>query len=250
MACLKVESSRKYVKVEHVISPFVMPHIIKASSIDSYWNHNCQLPYGLTADHVRLAVKDVYDFFYQINSLLVGRLALDFFESLVLGNTLSGVVSELLVKRIAIHSEELVRNVRVGGHPDLIPKGRYPHDSVLRGNGIEVKTSIQRGGWQGHNPETCWLMVFRYVLGEPNHSPQERQPVRFVQILAGHLRAKDWSLAERSKSSRRTRTTSINERGMRKLRQNPVYQDPAYIVAPNSELRSRYMELNRYFTKV
>ncbi|MGH8065709.1 MAG: hypothetical protein ACRERE_10860 [Candidatus Entotheonellia bacterium] len=224
--------------------------LIRASFVEACWNYNCQLPYGLTTDPIRLAVEDVYNFFYRINSLLVEQEGLDFFESLVLGNTLSGMMSELLVKRISAHSTTVARNILVGGHPDLIPYGIYRGDSTLRGvEGIEVKTSRQDGGWQGHNPEVGWLMVFRYKMGDQSQPFEERQPIQFVQILAAPLEFEDWSLAERGAESRRTRTTSINRRGMHKLRSNPVYQDPSFIVAADRSLWEQYAALNQTFTK-
>jgi hypothetical protein len=70
-------------------------------------------------------------FFHRIKSLLVEQEGLDFFESLVLGNTLSGVMSELLVKRMNAHSTTLARNRLVGGHPDFRPHGRYLRDNIL-----------------------------------------------------------------------------------------------------------------------
>jgi hypothetical protein len=207
-------------------------------------------PLWPTTDQVRHAVEDIYDFFYRINSILVEQEGLDFFESLVLGNTLSGIMSELLVKRISTHSSALTRNILVGGHHDLIPREIYLSNSVLRGNeGIEVKTSKQDGRWQGHNPEVRWLMVFRYKMGDQTQPFEERQPIQFVQILPAYLELEDWSLAERGSQSRRTRTTSINRRGMHKLRSNPVYQDPLFIVAADKVLRAQYATLNQLFTK-
>ena len=62
-------------------------------------------------------------------------------------------------------------------------------DNQLRcDKGVEIKTSRQSGGWQGHNPEVGWLIVFRYELANGE------VPTRFVQILAGDLKAEDWSL--------------------------------------------------------
>lgn len=227
-----------------------MTPLIRVLPVEAYWNYNIQLPYGLTTDTVRLAVEDVYNFFYRINSLLVEQEGLDFFESLVLGNTLSSVMSELLVKRMSAHSTTLARNRLVGGHPDLIPNGRYLSDHVLKGEeGIEVKTSRQDGGWQGHNPEVGWLMVFRYKMGDPTQPFEERQPIQFVQILIADLLLEDWSIAERGLESRRTRTTSINRRGMHKLRSNPIYQDPLFIVASDRIVRTQYTTLNQFFTR-
>ncbi len=226
------------------------PKLRKAAWNDRYANRNCNLPHGLTTQHIKLAIRDVYRLLYNIDTMLLAE-GFDPMQTIVLGNTLSGMLSEIIVKRIVAHCHSLARNLRVGGHPDLIPANLYPGNEILKGSeGIEVKTSKQPGGWQAHNPEACRLMVFRYVMEEGSPSPAERQPIEFVQILYAQLNAKDWSLAERGAQSRRTRTTSINERGMHKLRSFPVYQNPAYIVAPDDELRAQYRALHAKFTGV
>jgi len=122
-----------------------------------------KLPYGLTIKAIKAAMEDVYETLYTINNGLVAK-GLERLEETLLGNSFSGLLSELAVKGLARHSKTLARNIKVGGHPDLIPKRKYPNDSVLRGEGIEVKTSIQTGGWQGHNPEASWIMIFQYSM--------------------------------------------------------------------------------------
>src|SRR5207249_1690188 len=140
--------------------------------------------------------------------------------------TFSGLVSEVVVRNIAKYSRSVVRNRYVGGHPDLIPANHRGGDNQLRcDEGIEVKTSRQSGGWQGHNPETGWLMVFRYELGTDKNSP-----TRFVEILAANLEIEDWSLAERGQQSSRTRMCSINARGVEQQRANALYRDPEHIL--------------------
>ena len=68
-------------------------------------------------------------------------------EELLLGNSLSGLISEFLVKNVARACPTLVANEKVGGYPDLLPSGHYSTTFVLKGDeGIEVKASIQRGG--------------------------------------------------------------------------------------------------------
>lgn len=178
----------------------------------------------MTVDEVRSAVEGVYEFLYAVNGALA-KQELGLFEELALGNTFSGLLSEILVKNIAKHSGTLARNKHVGGHPDLLPSGHPGGEDQLRcDQGVEVKTSRQSGGWQGHNPEVGWLIVFRYELASGEI------PTHFVQILAADLKTEDWSLAERGQTSRRTRTCSINEAGVAKLRANPIYQEPEYLV--------------------
>src|SRR3990170_534845 len=137
----------------------------------------------------------------------------------------SGILSEFLVKNLGRVSQTLEANMKVGGHPDLLPKGHYSSNLVLKGDeGIEVKTSIQKGGWQGHNPEDCWLMIFRYAVGEQKTG--ESVPMTFIEILCAKLKKSDWSFSGRKGSSRRTPTASITTSGVRKLRKNFLYRLP------------------------
>ena len=112
------------------------------------------------------AVAETYRLFHGLNNFLLSN-GFRPLEELLLGNSFSGIISEFLVKNIARASQTLEANMKIGGHPDLLPKGYYTSNSVLKGDeGIEVKSSIQPRGWQGHNPETCWLMIFRYAIGK------------------------------------------------------------------------------------
>lgn len=197
----------------------------RPTRLDSrYVNRQVVLPYGLTVGEVEEAVSETYRLFHGINDYLVGG-GFRPLEELLLGNSLSGIISEFLVKNIARTSAALEVNLKVGGHPDLLPKGHYSSNLVLKGDeGIEVKASIQKGGWQGHNPEDCWLMVFRYTVGEQDSG--ELKPLTFVEILGARLTKSDWSFSGRKGASRRTPTASITATGIEKLRGNFVYRLP------------------------
>jgi len=197
----------------------------RPTRLDSrYVNRQVALPYGLTVGEVEEAVSETYRLFHGINDYLVGG-GFRPLEELLLGNSLSGIISEFLVKNIARTSAALEVNLKVGGHPDLLPKGHYSSNLVLKGDeGIEVKASIQKGGWQGHNPEDCWLMVFRYTVGEQDSG--ELKPLTFVEILGARLTKSDWSFSGRKGASRRTPTASITATGVEKLRGNFVYRLP------------------------
>jgi hypothetical protein len=201
--------------------------------VDDYFNPRAELPYGLTVLEIRRAMEEVYNTLHLLNSVIWERSARRF-EDIVLGNTLSGMISEFLVKAVSDASSTLVRNEKVGGHPDLLAMEYYTTKSVQHGHeGIEVKSSKQRGGWQAHNPEKSWVIIFRYVLDKDTSPVEEREPTRFVQVLIANLEEKDWNLAERKPDSKRTRTVSINKHGMHKLRSNPIYQEPQYVVHPH-----------------
>ena len=189
-----------------------------------YVNRRVILPYGLRVEEVEEAVAETYRLFHGLNDFLQSN-GFRPLEELLLGNSLSGIISEFLVKNIARASETLEANMKVGGHPDLLPKGYYSSNLVLKGDeGIEVKSSIQRGGWQGHNPEDCWLMVFRYAIGEQDNGKSVR--LTFVEILCAKLGLSDWSFSGRKGASRRTPTASITASGVEKLRSNFLYRLP------------------------
>ena len=189
-----------------------------------YVNRRASLPYGLRVDEVEKAVAETYRLMHGLNDYLVGAGFLSL-EELLLGNSLSGIISEFLVKNIARASTTLEANLKVGGNPDLLPKGHYSSNLVLKGEaGIEVKSSIQAGGWQGHNPEDCWLMVFRYAVGEQEDGT--KLPLTFIEILCAEIKHTDWSFSGRKGSSRRTPTASITASGVEKLRQNFLYRLP------------------------
>ena len=114
------------------------------------------------------------------------------------------------------YCKALVKNTYHNGHPDLIPAGKFPKNAVQHDTlGIEIKGSRQKSGWQGHNAEECWLMVFvfdsntsRDILS--NIAPR---PFRFVSVYGAQLAKSDWNFSGRSETSRRTITASVTRSG-------------------------------------
>jgi hypothetical protein len=200
----------------------VMNHLARLDP--RYVNRRVVLPYGLAVGEIEKAVAETYRLFHGLNDYLIGG-GFRPLEELLLGNSLSGIISEFLVKNIARASATLEANLKVGGHPDLLPKGHYTSGLVLKGDeGIEVKASIQKGGWQGHNPEDCWIMIFQYAVGEQDGN--KIVPLTFVEILCAKLSKSDWSFSGRKGNSRRTPTASITTVGVEKLRSNFLYRLP------------------------
>lgn len=194
-----------------------------------YLNRRVRLPYALTVGEVEKAVSETYRLFHGVNDYLL-ESGFRRLEELLLRNSLSGIISELLVKNIARVSATLEANLKVGGYPDLLPKAHYPSNLVLKGEeGIEVKCSIPKGGWQGHNPEECWVMIFRCGIGEPGTG--ETMALTFLEILCAKLLKSDWSFSGRRGASRRTPTAPITRSGVEKLRSNFVYRVPGVGVA-------------------
>lgn len=205
------------------------PYISRPALHEAGFNAAVDLPYGLTVDEVRAALNDVYDFLHDINSFLISR-GYDRLEETILGNSLSGFISELVVKRIGAASRTLTRNGKIGGHPDLIPLGRHPGNSVLRGEeGIEVKTSIRAGGWEGHNPERSWILVVQYAVDVLTDPARDRRPSEILKVMCALLEEDDWKFSGRTGASRRTPTASIVKSGTAKLHESAIYEHPNYV---------------------
>ncbi len=187
------------------------------------FNPQCVLPYGLAVDHIRQAMSDFTEFVGFINTQLHAR-EMDRLESLLMPANFSSLVGEFMHKAITKYCPTLVKNRHHNGHPDLIPAGAYENDAVLHGtDGIEIKASRFRSGWQGHNAEQVWLLVFVFDSNRPND--QESRPFRFVQVLGGQLERSDWSESGRSATSRRTPTATVLKSGHQKMTDNWIYSE-------------------------
>jgi hypothetical protein len=125
------------------------------------FNLDVRLPYGLLVEHVESAMQDFLNFLGYINEELHTR-GIDRQELLMEPAEFSGLVGGFMVSGVPKHCPTLAKNNYHNGHPDMLPKGRYPDDSIAHANeGIEVKASRRPSSWQGHNPEASWLMVFQ-----------------------------------------------------------------------------------------
>jgi hypothetical protein len=125
----------------------------------------------------------------------------------------------------------LARNLYHNGHPDLIPASRFPGNAIQYSHeGIEVKASRYLKGWQGHNVEASWLMVFVFDSNRPNDVTNgiEPRPFRFVKVIGAQLEDSDWRFSGRTGESRRTITASVQATGYEKMEANWIYREPAF----------------------
>lgn len=192
------------------------------------FNRAGKLPYGLEVRHVRLAMESFVDFLSFLNRQLHDK-GLPRLESLLMPANFSSMVGEFMKSNIPAFCRSLVVNRYHNGHPDLIPAGRFPGDAVQHTDqGIEIKASRYERGWQGHNPEDVWLLVFVFSSNRPSDPLQGVPPVpfRFRAVYCARLERSDWSFSGRSARSRRTITASVTRSGLRKMLANWVYQAP------------------------
>jgi hypothetical protein len=191
------------------------------------FNPDCVLPYGLEPKHVRRAMEDFTDFLGFINQQLHTR-EIPRLESFLMPANFSSMVGEFMNIGLPKYCPTLVKNQYHNGHPDLVPKGMFPGDAVQYAlEGIEVKGSRHATGWQGHNPESVWLVVFHFDSNTPNDRRRgiAPRPFRFMGVYAARLSKEDWAFSGRSATSRRTITASVTRSGVGKMKANWVYRD-------------------------
>lgn len=193
------------------------------------FNPAARLPYGLTVDHVMLAMNSYIGFLsfvnQQLNTKGIMRL-----EAMLMPANFSSMVGEYMTAAIPEYCKTLVKNRYHNGHPDMIPAGKYPGDAIKYvEEGIEVKGSRYTRGWQGHNPENAWLMVF--VFDSNTQADQGKgiapRPFRFIKVVGARLTKEDWLFSGRSETSRRTITASVTRTGYDKMEANWIYRAPS-----------------------
>jgi hypothetical protein len=193
------------------------------------FNRQAVLPYGCTIKHLRQAMGEFIDFLGFINQQLHTK-DLSRLESMLMPASFSSMVGEFMSASIPKYFRGLVRNRYHNGHPDLLPANKFPGDALEHGSdGIEIKGSCYLRGWQGHNPEDCWLMVFVFDSNRPVDVTKgiPPKPFRFLLVAGARLTKADWIFSGRSATSRRTITASVTRSGYQKMLGNWIYKEPA-----------------------
>lgn len=186
------------------------------------FNEMATLPFGLTTLHIARAMTDFLTFLGFINNQLHTK-QLQRLESMLMPANFSSMVGEFMTSSIPKYCDGLVKNRYHNGHPDLIPAGMFESDATRYTSlGIEIKASRYLKGWQGHNPEDAWLMVFVFDSNRPVDT--EPRPFRFLMVVGAQLTKDDWLFSGRSGESRRTITASVTETGYRKMSANWIYR--------------------------
>jgi hypothetical protein len=189
----------------------------------SKFNGNALLPYELRLEDFRLAVQDVYDFFFDVNTSLAAK-GLERLDNTLRPAIMSGVLSDMLTASLAKHSRTLTVNCYFNGHPDLVPKGVYPNNAVKAGDqGVEVKTTRKPGGAvDTHGARDQWMCVFVYAVDNETEPAVQRKPMSFTEIYLGQVGINDFRKNARGELG--TRTATLHAKGIVKLRNNWVYR--------------------------
>ena len=197
--------------------------VVRNQLDDSKFNGAAVLPYALRLDDFKLAMQDVYDFFFDVNSHLVAK-GLERLDDMLRPAIMSGLLSDMLTASLAKHSRTLAENDYFNGHPDLVVKGRYPNNCVKSGeDGVEIKTTRKTGGAvDTHGARAQWMCVFVYDVDNESEPASIRTPMRFTGVYLGHVELEDFR--KNSRGELGTRTATLHAQGIAKLRKNWVYR--------------------------
>lgn len=208
------------------------------------FNPHAAIPYGLTIFHIQKAMEEFLDFLGFIDQQLLTR-DIRRLETMLMPANFSSMVGEFIVASIPKYCATMVKNTFHNGHPDLLPAGSFPNDACRYGiDGIEVKGSRYLRGWQGHNPESCWLMVFVFDGNRPVDLAQKipPKPFQFLLVAGAQLTKHDWKFSGRSEGSRRTITASVTPSGYAKMMTNWIYRSPSLNQSAAAELFDEEVE--------
>jgi hypothetical protein len=196
---------------------------VQRQNISGEFNTNAKLPYELRLRDFEMAMQDAYDFFFDVNQLLLGK-GLHRMDDMLRPAAMSGMVSDMLTASMAKHSRTLVENHHFNGHPDLIVQGRYPQNSVRAGeHGIEIKSTRKAGGAvDTHGARDQWMAVFVYKTDHTTEPADQRKPMRFTEVYLGHVTIADFRRNPRGELG--TRTATLDRAGIQKLRTHWIYR--------------------------
>jgi len=188
----------------------------------SRFNREAVLPYSLRLDDFQIAMEDVYDFFFDVNTFFLER-GLPRLDDLLRPANMSGLLSDMLTASIA-NSRTLAQNCYHNGHPDLLLQGRYPNNSAKAGEeGVEVKTTRKKGGAvDTHGGRNQWMCVFVYEVDSDSEPAQDRCAMRFTEVYLSHVDVADFRKNARGELG--TRTATLDRDGIKKLRANWLYK--------------------------
>lgn len=197
---------------------------IRRNSVDTTtFNPLAVLPFELRLKDFEIAMQDVYDFFFDVNTGLAAK-GLERLDDMLRPAIMSGLLSDMLTASLAKHSRALTENKYFNGHPDLIVKGVYPGNSVQAGTeGVEVKTTRKAGGAvDTHGARDQWMCVFVYEVDRKTEPARDRSPMTFTEVYLGQVFVTDFRKNPRGELG--TRTATLHREGIEKLRQNWIYR--------------------------
>jgi hypothetical protein len=196
----------------------------KSQIVQSAFNPDPSLPYELRISDFSHAMQDIYDFFFDVNTLLSNK-GLHRLDDMMRPAAMSGLISDMVTASLAKFSRSLVENTHFNGHPDLIVRGMYANDSTASGShGVEIKSTRKQGGAvDTHGARAQYMCVFVYVVDNETEPASARAPMRFTEVYLAHVDEADFRKNARGELG--TRTATLHKDGIAKLRAGWIYRD-------------------------
>lgn len=187
------------------------------------FNAAAALPFQLRLEDFEIAMQDVYDLFFDVNTGLLDK-GLERLDDFLRPAIMSGLLSDLLTASIAKHARTLAQNTYFNGHPDLVVKGVYADDAVKAGTeGVEIKTTRKSGGAvDTHGARDQWMAVFVYDVDTATEPARDRRAMTFTEVYLGKVEIADFRKNARGELG--TRTATLHREGVLKLRENWIYK--------------------------
>jgi hypothetical protein len=197
--------------------------IVRNTTNPAGFNPSIVLPFQLRMKDFEIGMQDVYDFFLDVNTGLVGK-GLERLDDMLRPAIMSGVLSDMLTSSLATHSRTLTENGYFNGHPDLVVQGVYPDNSVKAGTeGVEIKTTRNpSGAVDTHGARDQWMCVFVYRTDNVTQPTRARAPMTFTKVFLGEVTVADFRRNERGELG--TRTATLHREGIEKLRESWLYR--------------------------
>ena len=201
-----------------------------------------QLPYGVMLPHIQQAMQLVYSILDDMSRPLVAR-GIGRVEDFMLGNSLSGMISELLVQQLA-QTTGMKRNVLVGGFPDLLPAIYTANAFQDSPEGLETKTTIQPRKLEAHHQFVGDFLLFQYFVDVPD--PQatpvaDRWPIEFYGVVYGRVEDKSWwNKVSVGQTGRKTQNTTLKATHL-----EPILEKGTLFRHPDRDTFLSRMESNR-----
>ncbi|WP_201273291.1 hypothetical protein [Sinorhizobium meliloti] len=198
-------------------------------------NPNAVLPFELRLSDIENAMQDVYDFFHDVNSLLLAK-GLQRLDDMTRPAAMSGMISDMITGSLARFSRSLVPNTHFNGHPDLVVRGRYPNNAVAEGaDGVEIKSTRKAGGAvDTHGARNQWMCVFVYEVDLITEPAADRRPMQFTEVYLGQVVEDDFRRNKRN-TDKGTRTATLHKEGIAKLRGSWVYRTESMVQKQRAE---------------
>jgi hypothetical protein len=188
------------------------------------------------------AMQDVYDFFDDVNSLLLNK-GLQRLDDMTRPAAMSGMISDMITGSLARFSRALVPNAHFNGHPDLVVRGRYANNAVAAGSdGVEVKSTRKAGGAvDTHGARDQWMCVFVYEVDNETEPADARRPMQFTEVYLGQVVEADFRRNARS-TEKGTRTATLHAKGIAQLRKNWIYKIDSVEEKKRAEAKKRRVD--------